>query len=260
MAKRTTEKQAGTKGATTRKPNPALMKPLQPSKELAAVVGSAPLPRPEVVSRVWDYIKKNNLQNPENRREILAEHTTYQKGWLYFVANDPRVPEDVRKAMSKWGLPKDEFVDNGGWSHQIYVREARRLIGRYVMTENELQKRRPTPESIGMGSYTIDSHNVQRYITPAGHVQNEGDIGVGTKRNQRLVAEAHFGRHAPRHARERDRVSVARQAIEGRAVAGSKRFQSIQRIVGSEHFGIELDRRMRRVHPGTAACAFLGRT
>ena len=73
MAKSTTEKQAGAKGATTRKPNPALMKPLQPSKELAAVVGSDPLPRPEVVSRVWDYIKKNNLQNPENRREILAD-------------------------------------------------------------------------------------------------------------------------------------------------------------------------------------------
>jgi hypothetical protein len=116
----------------------------------------------------------------QRRREILAEHTTYQKGWLYFIANDPRVPEDVRRAMSRWGLAKDEFTDNGGWPHQIYVREARRMIGRYVMTENELLKRRPTPESIGMGSYTIDSHNVQRYITPAGHVQNEGDIGVGT--------------------------------------------------------------------------------
>ena len=73
MATSTREKQAGAKGASTRKPNPALMKPLQPSKELAAVVGSDPLPRPEVVSRVWDHIKKNNLQNPENRREILAD-------------------------------------------------------------------------------------------------------------------------------------------------------------------------------------------
>jgi upstream activation factor subunit UAF30 len=73
MARSTTEKQAEAKGATTRKPNPALMKPLQPSKELAAVVGSDPLPRGEMVSRVWDYIKKHNLQNPENRREILAD-------------------------------------------------------------------------------------------------------------------------------------------------------------------------------------------
>ena len=82
--------------------------------------------------------------------------------------------------MRRWGLPKDEFQDNGGWPHQIYVREARRMIGTFVMTENELLKRRPTPQSVGMGSYTIDSHNVQRYITPDGGVQNEGDIGVPT--------------------------------------------------------------------------------
>ncbi|MBS0209900.1 MAG: FAD-dependent oxidoreductase [Planctomycetes bacterium] len=112
----------------------------------------------------------------ERRREILREHTTYQQGWLYFIANDPRVPSDVQAEMRTWGLPKDEFTDNGNWSHQIYVREARRLIGAYVMTENELLKRRPTPDSVGMGSYSIDSHNIQRYITPEGFVQNEGDI------------------------------------------------------------------------------------
>lgn len=114
----------------------------------------------------------------QRRREILKEHETYQKGWLYFIATDPRVPREVREQMRKWGLPKDEFKDNGGWPHQIYVREARRMLGKYVMTENELTKKRPTPESVGMGSYTIDSHNVQRYITPEGYVQNEGDIGV----------------------------------------------------------------------------------
>jgi hypothetical protein len=116
----------------------------------------------------------------ERRREILKEHRTYQQGWLYFIANDPRVPKDVQTEMRRWGLPKDEFTDNGGWPHQIYVREARRMVGSFVMTEHELLKRRPTPQSIGMGSYTIDSHNVQRYITPEGGVQNEGDIGVPT--------------------------------------------------------------------------------
>ncbi|MDP3069280.1 MAG: FAD-dependent oxidoreductase [Opitutaceae bacterium] len=116
----------------------------------------------------------------ERRREILREHERYQKGWLYFITTDPRVPADVRAKLGTYGLPKDEFKDNGGWPHQIYVREARRMIGAYVMTENELRKKRPTPESVGMGSYTIDSHNVQRYITPEGHVQNEGDIGVPT--------------------------------------------------------------------------------
>ncbi|MDZ4848280.1 MAG: FAD-dependent oxidoreductase [Pirellulaceae bacterium] len=117
----------------------------------------------------------------ERRREILKEHQTYQQGWLYFVANDPRVPLETRTKLQSWGLPKDEFVDNGGWPHQIYVREARRMIGQFVMTENELMKKKPTPDSVGMGSYTIDSHNVQRYVTPEGYVQNEGDIGVGIR-------------------------------------------------------------------------------
>jgi len=117
----------------------------------------------------------------ERRREILNEHRNYQQGLQYFIANDPRVPEKIRTSMAEWGLAKDEFTDNGGWPHQIYVREARRMAGKFVMTENELMKKKPTPDSVGMGSYGIDSHNVQRYITPEGFVQNEGDIGVGLK-------------------------------------------------------------------------------
>jgi len=116
----------------------------------------------------------------ERRREIIKEHEAYQKGWLYFIANDPRVPKDVQDEMRTWGLAQDEFQDNGNWPHQLYIREARRMIGEFVLTENELLKRRATPNSIGMGSYTMDSHNVQRYITPEGYVQNEGDIGVST--------------------------------------------------------------------------------
>jgi hypothetical protein len=125
-----------------------------------------------------------NYDYPEasygRRREIIAEHRTYQQGLLWFVANDPRVPKKVQEELRTWGLPKDEFTDNGNWSHQLYIREARRMTGQYVMTENELRKKKPTPESVGMGSYTIDSHNVQRHITVEGYVQNEGDIGVGT--------------------------------------------------------------------------------
>ncbi len=124
----------------------------------------------------WDYPEAGYAR----RREIIQEHVDYQQGWLYFIANDPRVPADVRTEMAKWGLAKDEFQDNGNWPHQLYVREARRMIGKYVMTENELTKKRPTPEPVGMGSYGIDSHNIQRYITPEGYVQNEGDIGVST--------------------------------------------------------------------------------
>lgn len=119
--------------------------------------------------------------NYQRRREIVKEHERYQRGLMYFIANDPRIPADVRTSMQKWGLAKDEFEDNDHWPRQLYVREARRMIGKYVMTEHELLKRRPTPQSVGLGSYTLDSHNVQRYVTPEGYVQNEGDIGVSTK-------------------------------------------------------------------------------
>lgn len=123
----------------------------------------------------------------ERRQEIIEEHETYQKGLLYFIATDPRIPEEVQSEMQQWGLSKDEFVDNENWPHQIYVREARRMIGAFVMTENEIQGRAPVDESIGMGSYTMDSHNIQRYITPEGYVQNEGDIGVHPEQPYRIA-------------------------------------------------------------------------
>jgi hypothetical protein len=123
----------------------------------------------------------------ERRREIIKEHETYQKGLMYFYANDPSVPEDVRNQMSKWGLAKDEFTDNANWPHQLYIRESRRMIGEYVTTENDVLGRRQPPEPIGMGSYTMDSHNVQRYVKPDGFVQNEGDIGVPPKEPYRIA-------------------------------------------------------------------------
>lgn len=114
----------------------------------------------------------------ERRREIVEEHEAYQKGLMWFLAYDERVPEDVRAEMSRWGLAADEFVDNGNWPHQIYVREARRMVSDYVMTENHLTGRIETPRSIGMGSYNMDSHNVQRYVDENGHARNEGDIQI----------------------------------------------------------------------------------
>lgn len=116
----------------------------------------------------------------ERRQEIIEEHKNYQMGLLWFVANDPRVPEKIRTEMSRWGLAKDEFTDNGNWPHQLYIREARRMVGEYVTTEHDVLLKREVPESVGMGSYTMDSHNVQRYITEEGYVQNEGDLGVKT--------------------------------------------------------------------------------
>lgn len=123
----------------------------------------------------------------EKRAEILKAHRDYQMGLLYFLANDPGVPEDVRSQMSQWGLAKDEFPETNGWPHQIYVREARRMVGTYVVTENDCLGRPAVPAQgvsagpAGMGSYVMDSHNVRRYVREDGFVQNEGDIGVHPK-------------------------------------------------------------------------------
>ena len=116
------------------------------------------------------------------RREIILEHELYQKGYFYFLCNDPRVPEDIRRKMNTWGLAKDEFKSNGNWPHQIYVREARRMVSDFVMTESHLRGLKETPRPIGMGSYNMDSHNVQRYVAQdengSAYVLNEGDIQV----------------------------------------------------------------------------------
>jgi hypothetical protein len=89
----------------------------------------------------------------------------------------------IRSEMQKWGLAKDEFTDNRSWPYSIYVRESRRMIGSYIMTEHDVLGKTEINHSIGMGSYSMDSLNVQRYITPDGFVQNEGDIGVNPRVN-----------------------------------------------------------------------------
>jgi hypothetical protein len=114
----------------------------------------------------------------ERRREIIREHELYQKGLLYYLSHDPSVPEEIRNRMAEWGLAADEFTDNGNWPHQLYIREARRMVGEFVMTERDALGKTDIRMPIGMGSYTLDSHNVQRYVTEEGFVQNEGDIGV----------------------------------------------------------------------------------
>jgi len=129
----------------------------------------------------------------ERRREIIKEHEDYQKGFYWFLANDPRVPEKIRTRMNTWGLAKDEFTDNGNWPHQIYVRVARRMVSDFVITENHLTGKLPTPKSIGMGSYQMDSHNIRRYVDENGHARNEGDIQVSPKR----VYEIDYGSIVP---------------------------------------------------------------
>jgi len=122
----------------------------------------------------YDYPKASY----QKRKEIIKQHEDYQKGLMYFMITDQRIPADLQKRLQTWGLSKDEFKDNGNWPHQIYVREARRMVSDYVLTENETLGRKEVPKPIGMGSYALDSHNTQRYVNSRGFVQNEGDIGV----------------------------------------------------------------------------------
>ncbi|WP_338876206.1 FAD-dependent oxidoreductase [Spirosoma sp. SC4-14] len=128
-----------------------------------------------------DYIGKNYdypEASYERRKQIINDHELYQKGLMYFLSNDPRVPEDVQSKMKQWGLAKDEFTENGNWPRQLYIREARRMLGQFVMTEEDVLGRTSVPKPIGMGSYSLDAHNAQRYVKKDGYVQNEGDIGV----------------------------------------------------------------------------------
>lgn len=161
------------------------------------------------------------------RKEIIAEHEQYQKGWFYFIANDPRVPADVQNEMKTWGLAKDEFKDNGGWPHQLYIREARRMIGEHVMTEHETLSKREVPQSIGMGSYTLDAHNAQRYVKPDGFVQNEGDIGVSAKKPYRIS----YGSIIPQKA-ECENLLVPVCVSSSHIAFGSIRMEPVFMILG----------------------------
>ncbi|MBL9157349.1 MAG: FAD-dependent oxidoreductase [Verrucomicrobiales bacterium] len=114
----------------------------------------------------------------EDRARIVREHETYQKGLMWTLANHPRVPGAIREAMEPWGLAADEFVGNGNWPRQIYVREARRMVSDYVVTELDCRRVRVAEDPVGLGSYNMDSHNVQRYVDEHGKVQNEGDVQV----------------------------------------------------------------------------------
>ncbi|WP_293930560.1 FAD-dependent oxidoreductase [Sphingobacterium sp. UBA6645] len=163
----------------------------------------------------------------ERRKEMIQQHEEYQKGLLYFMANDPSMPADVRDAYSKWGLAKDEFKDNGNWPHQLYVREARRMVGQYVMTEHDTFSDRVVSNSIGMGSYTLDSHNVQRYVKPDGFVQNEGDIGVHPKKPYKIS----YGALVPKES-ECENLLVPVCLSSSHIAFGSIRMEPVFMILG----------------------------
>lgn len=112
----------------------------------------------------------------ERRIEIEKQHENYIRGFLWTMAHNPRVPEDIRKQTIEYGLPKDEFADNGGWPWMIYIREARRMVSEYVMTQHDCEGRKTATDSVALGSFGMDSHAVQHFVTESGHVNTDGVI------------------------------------------------------------------------------------
>ena len=114
----------------------------------------------------------------QERDRIAQAHEFWQRGLLWTLQNSPRIPAAIRLKMQKWGLARDEFADTNNWPSQLYIREARRMVGAVVMTQPMIERSAPQPHSIGMGSYALDSHNTQRYVDDHHHLRNEGNVEI----------------------------------------------------------------------------------
>jgi hypothetical protein len=131
----------------------------------------------DYIGKSWTYPDANYAE----RKRIWNAHLLYTQSFLWFLAQDPQVPASLRAEVNTWGRAKDEFMDTDHWPNQMYIREGRRLVGEYVMHQADLQTDRTKPDSVGMGSYNSDSHNIQRVAMPDGSVRNEGDVQVSVQ-------------------------------------------------------------------------------
>ena len=163
----------------------------------------------------------------ERRAEIFKAHLDYHKKLLYFFQHDPRVPEKIRNEIAKYGLAKDEFASTGHWPFNLYIREARRMVGEYVMTQHDCQNTRLTPRPVGMGSYTLDSHNTSRYVTREGYVQNEGDVQVGLNAPYKIA----YGSIIPKKA-QAENLFVPVASSASHIAYGSIRMEPVFMILG----------------------------
>ena len=127
----------------------------------------------DMIGMNWEYPEADY----NTRTKIWKEHEDYTKGFFYFIGNDTRIPGNIRDEMKQWGYPKDEYTDNGNWTPQLYIREARRMIGELVMTQHHCQGKEQVEDGVGMAAYGMDSHNCERLVVN-GMVKNEGDVQV----------------------------------------------------------------------------------
>ena len=128
----------------------------------------------DFIGHSWTYPNASHAE----KQKIWDDHLNYTQSFFYFLSTDPSVPPGLQKETNNWGLPKDEFQDTGHWPNQLYIRESRRMVGAYVVKQADLQTARTKGDSIGMGSYNSDSHNIQRVALADGTVANEGDVQV----------------------------------------------------------------------------------
>lgn len=131
----------------------------------------------DYIGKSWGYPNGSYAE----RKQIWGDHINYTKGFFYFMGHDASVPQELRDEANSWGLPKDEYQDTEGWPHQLYIREARRMVSDVVMTQKDLQTDLAKANPIGMGSYNSDSHNLTRVVDANGTVENEGDMQVAVK-------------------------------------------------------------------------------
>lgn len=117
----------------------------------------------------------------EEREKIIERHRIYQQGLMWTLANHPRIPVKIRDEVSRWGTCKDEFEREDGWQQQLYIREARRMISDFVMTQKHCEGIEVVEDAVGLAAYGMDSHHIQRYISPDGTVKNEGNVEAGVK-------------------------------------------------------------------------------
>ncbi len=127
----------------------------------------------DMIGENWDYPEANY----KKRQKIYQKHVDYTLGLLWFVASDPRIPEAVRREIGEWGWPRDEYEENNHFTPQLYIRESRRMVGRYVMTQANCQRKASVDDAVGWAAYTMDSHNTGRYVVN-GMVKNEGDVEI----------------------------------------------------------------------------------
>jgi len=131
----------------------------------------------DFIGQNWDYPEASY----EERESIMERHRQYQQGLMWTLAYHPRIPEKVREKVSQWGTCKDEYEREDGWQQQLYIREARRMISDYVMTQKNCEGIEIVSDPVGMAAYGMDSHHVKRYVNSDGYVSNEGNVEAYVK-------------------------------------------------------------------------------